>query len=208
MALPFPLLILRMIFKVCQDGWRTMKTARNRQNNRIKCTPGSTHKRGNTHRQSTPKREKHKKTPKEHQDTGRWVIHYTNVARQKHAKNNPGKRGHKLTRNLRLQSAAQRQSDWMVKHDQFSHDGRGGSEPLNRAAPAGYNGQYVGENIFKHPVDRDRKKLGKKLVDGWMKSPGHRENILNDRFIHIGVGVAERKGYVFVTQKFGGYNIG
>ena len=48
--------------------------------------------------------------------------------------------------------------------------------------------------------------FAKSMVDNWMKSPGHRENILNEKFDRIGIGVAvgEYKGFdaIYVTQNF------
>jgi uncharacterized protein YkwD len=41
-------------------------------------------------------------------------------------------------------------------------------------------------------------------VDGWMKSPGHRENILNPRYDSSGIGVAMVDGQAFATQVFRG----
>lgn len=48
--------------------------------------------------------------------------------------------------------------------------------------------------------------FAKSMVDNWMKSPGHRENILNEKFDRIGIGVATGvfKGFdaIYVTQNF------
>jgi uncharacterized protein YkwD len=39
-------------------------------------------------------------------------------------------------------------------------------------------------------------------VDGWMKSPGHRENILGD-YTDTGIGIVfSKKGYCYLTQLF------
>ncbi|PJC47787.1 MAG: hypothetical protein CO034_01360 [Parcubacteria group bacterium CG_4_9_14_0_2_um_filter_35_11] len=51
----------------------------------------------------------------------------------------------------------------------------------------GYDYLVVGENLA-----RGYFKDSKDLVDGWMKSPDHRENILNPKFREIGV--AQREG--------------
>ena len=60
------------------------------------------------------------------------------------------------------------------------------------------------ENIYKFPARRDQKKLAKDLVNGWMKSPGHRANILNAQLRYIGIGVAESGNNIYATQDFGG----
>jgi uncharacterized protein YkwD len=48
--------------------------------------------------------------------------------------------------------------------------------------------------------------FAKSMVDNWMKSSGHRENILNEKFDRIGIGVAAGafKGFdaIYVTQNF------
>lgn len=40
------------------------------------------------------------------------------------------------------------------------------------------------------------------VVDGWMNSPGHRENILNNTFNKMGVGVYQHDGVIYWTQLF------
>ena len=58
----------------------------------------------------------------------------------------------------------------------------------------------------------DSRDMAKLLVDGWMKSPGHRGNILNSASRRIGVGihilVTEERGYIheeaYATQNFSG----
>lgn len=44
------------------------------------------------------------------------------------------------------------------------------------------------------------------VTGAWLNSPGHRANILNSRFTHLGVGVAcTASGVMYFTQVFGGY---
>lgn len=135
-------------------------------------------------------------TPKAHNYTARWVIRYTNQARASHNLQ-------PLSRYLALQSAAQGHSNWMARHN-FSHTGHQGSTPHERIKAIGFAGQLTAENIYKFPARRDQKKLAKNLVDGWMRSPGHRANILNAQLRYIGVGVAQSKNYIYATQNFGG----
>ena len=135
-------------------------------------------------------------TPKRHIGTARWVMIYTNQARAR-----SGLRP--LARHLVLQSAAQGHSDFMARHA-YSHTGVRGTSPHERMKELGFSGNMTAENIFKYPSRHDRKKLAKGLVDGWMKSPGHRANILNSKLKYIGVGVAQSGDYVYATQNFGG----
>ena len=58
--------------------------------------------------------------------------------------------------------------------------------------------------IYTNMARRRHKELAFKLVDGWMKSPGHRANMLNGRYRYIGVGVREQDSYIWATQNFGG----
>lgn len=136
------------------------------------------------------------RTPRQHHATAQWIVRYTNQARARH--NLPG-----LKRYLALQSAAQGHSNWMAQTKAFSHFGHHGVTAHARMAAAGYPGGMTGENIYKYPSRRDRKRLAKDLVDGWMKSPGHRTNILKREYNYIGVGVASSGGEVYATQNFG-----
>lgn len=59
------------------------------------------------------------------------------------------------------------------------------------------------ENIAFHSDIRDHRKLAQIIVDGWMKSPTHRKNILDDRFSFTGLGAkACKNGLIYVTQLF------
>ncbi|MDG2226942.1 MAG: CAP domain-containing protein [Flavobacteriales bacterium] len=66
------------------------------------------------------------------------------------------------------------------------------------------NGEIVRELTYEE--------LAVKMVDSWMKSPGHKANILSKAYTHLGVGVAIKKNpyatddlpRVFATQLFGG----
>ena len=140
---------------------------------------------------------RYRPTPKEHHQTAGWVLHYTNRARERH-------RLQPLRRYLALESAAQKHSDWMARTRRFSHDGHHGSKPHHRMRAESFGGQTTGENIYRYPRRRDHKKLAKGLVDGWMKSPGHRANILHPGFKYIGVGVASSDNDLYATQNFGG----
>lgn len=57
----------------------------------------------------------------------------------------------------------------------------------------------VGENIFaaSGPVPAST------IHVGWMRSDGHRANVLREEFDRLGVGVLCREGEVWVTQRFG-----
>ena len=89
-----------------------------------------------------------------------------------------------LTLDKRLSDAARKHADWMAKTGTFSHTGQDGSTAGQRIAKAGYSWQSCGENIAAgHPTPGA-------VVDGWMKSPGHRDNILNGNYVNVGFGLA------------------
>ena len=139
----------------------------------------------------------------------RSILHYTNRERKRRGlrklKGHPG-----------LILAARGHSSWMARRNSYSHTGGGGSQPLDRTRKAGYKSSYVSENIWQ---TRGRSgsawkskfqwssswKLGHAAVISWMNSPGHRGNLLNSGWHHIGVGVARnRRGRIYLTQNFGG----
>lgn len=49
---------------------------------------------------------------------------------------------------------------------------------------------------------KDQGEVCQKIVQGWMESPGHRENILTPDFDEAGMGAAYVNGFVIVTQVF------
>lgn len=48
----------------------------------------------------------------------------------------------------------------------------------------------------------------KEAMNGWMNSTGHRENILDNNFTHIGVACAKVNGVLYWVQAFGGGDYG
>jgi len=96
-----------------------------------------------------------------------------------------------------LRSAARGHSADMAAHNFFSHDGRDGQGFADRVRAAGYD-EPLSENIakgFRSP---------QQVMDGWLKSKGHRANINDCDARAVGVGVAvARDGTVYWTQDFG-----
>ncbi|UQA97033.1 CAP domain-containing protein [Streptomyces halobius] len=102
-----------------------------------------------------------------------------------------------LTVNAKLQAAAQGHSDDMADRGYYGHTTPEGIGPGDRITSAGYRWSTYGENIFKGPKDAQT------AMAGWMKSPGHRDNILNCAFKEIGVGINLRSNGPWWTQNFG-----
>jgi len=106
-----------------------------------------------------------------------------------------------LQRSAVLDAAAQLKANDMAKRGYFAHYAPDGTSPWYWFNQAGYKYAYAGENLAVHFTDSSE------VVEAWMNSPKHRENIVNGKFTEIGVGTAKGtyEGYdtVFVVQLFG-----
>ncbi|WP_327302656.1 sigma-70 family RNA polymerase sigma factor [Streptomyces sp. NBC_01298] len=102
-----------------------------------------------------------------------------------------------LKEDAQLRTAAQGHSDDMARRDFFSHTNPDGADPGQRTTAAGYRWSTYGENIAMG------QRTAAQVMDSWMKSQGHRENILNCSFKDIGVGIHTGSGGPWWTQNFG-----
>lgn len=93
-----------------------------------------------------------------------------------------------------LSRVARYKSEDMQKNNYFSHTSPTYGSPFNMMKSFGITYKTAGENIAKGY------KTPAAVVEGWMNSPGHRANILNSSFTHIGVGYVENGNYW--TQMF------
>ncbi|MGB3614225.1 MAG: CAP domain-containing protein [Elainellaceae cyanobacterium] len=87
-----------------------------------------------------------------------------------------------LTANDELNATAEAHSKDMAEQDYFSHTGKDGSKPWDRAETFGYEANSMGENIAAG------QRTPEQVVQGWLDSPGHRANILNPSYTELGVG--------------------
>jgi uncharacterized protein YkwD len=112
-----------------------------------------------------------------------------------------------LQKDDELTNVARAYSDDMLVRRYFDHttpDGVSFDERISDRYP--YWVYLMGENIWS-AVGYDTEnsqKLAKQIVNDWMSSPGHRENLLNPHFTHLGVGVSARNKSLRVTQEFVG----
>jgi uncharacterized protein YkwD len=74
----------------------------------------------------------------------------------------------------------------MAKHEMLSHQGSDGTTPARRVKQQGYLYQKSGENIASGQA------TPKAVMQSWMRSPGHRRNILGD-FTEVGAALASSK---------------
>jgi uncharacterized protein YkwD len=72
----------------------------------------------------------------------------------------------------------------MAQHDYFEHEDLAGHSPADRVRAVGYQEKLVGENIAYGPKSADE------VVQGWLDSPGHCENIMDPRFAEMGIAYA------------------
>jgi uncharacterized protein YkwD len=128
-----------------------------------------------------------------------------NVQRARH-----GERA--LRPNADLARSAAAHSEDMVARNYFDHTSPGGETVLDRIKASTYlpprAGYTLGENIALGTMQLATPAA---IVDSWMKSPGHRANILNAEFRDSGLGVVARaperygrgqRGATY-TQQFG-----
>lgn len=87
-----------------------------------------------------------------------------------------------LTLDSELCRVAQAKADDMAKNGYFSHTSPTYGSPSNMLTSFGVSYRYMGENIAKGYTD------ARSVMNGWMNSQGHRENILNASFGKLGVG--------------------
>jgi uncharacterized protein YkwD len=97
----------------------------------------------------------------------------------------------RLRSNARLRTAAQRYAEDMVRRSFFDHVSPGGSTLVDRLRATAYvrsaRSWSVGENLA---VATGSLATPAAIMRGWMRSPGHRANILRRKFREVGIGVA------------------
>lgn len=98
-----------------------------------------------------------------------------------------------LTLDYTLCTAAQVRAQECVKV--FSHTRPNGSKFRTAIEEAGIKSSYTGENVASGYTSASH------VMKGWMASPGHKENILRERFTAIGIGVVKNSG-----NGYGGYS--
>lgn len=106
-----------------------------------------------------------------------------------------------LVRSTVLDKAAKLKAEHMAKQQYFAHFSPDGVSPWYWFDQVGYRYAHAGENLAIHFTDSSE------VVEAWMESPAHRQNIVGQQYQEIGVGTAKGKyeGYdtVFVVQLFG-----
>ena len=101
---------------------------------------------------------------------------------------------HKLTADWELSRVARYKSQDMKNNNYFSHTSPVYGTPFQMMKSFGIRYRSAGENIAKGQATPQA------VVNAWMNSSGHRANILNSSYTHIGVGYVANGNYW--TQMF------
>ena len=163
------------------------------------------------------------------QKTGKPEIQIPALERRIHELINNERRSQKLSPlqfDTKLSNVARAHSADMARRNFFNHVNPDGRNPTERGERAGYTcrkdfGSYFAEglaenlyqgNLYSSIRTRGNQKtyawntledIAKQGVSGWMKSTGHRKNILERNYDRTGIGVAvSRDDKVYVTQVF------
>lgn len=137
-------------------------------------------------------------------DLERRIFQLTNEARHKNGLPS-------LDWDRSLAVKARDKSDDMLINNYFSHtnpEGKTLKDRFMEEKPASYKTiSRIGENIYmgaRLDYSTDIKTQARLIVDGWMTSPGHRRNILDPQYTHLGVGVSAKDKMCYATQVFAG----
>lgn len=107
-----------------------------------------------------------------------------------------------LHNNSKLNLAAKAKLEDMFRKQYFEHVSPDGKQPSDVIKASGYDFILVGENLALGNYKNDQV-----LVEAWMNSPGHRANILDQKFDEIGVavgkGMYEGREVWMAVQEFG-----
>ncbi|MCL5785013.1 MAG: CAP domain-containing protein [Patescibacteria group bacterium] len=128
------------------------------------------------------------------QITIQQIIEDTNIERQKDGLP-------PLMENSLLDEAASRKAQNMFEENYWAHFSPSGKDPWGFILGAGYKFSYAGENLARNFYTSED------VVQAWMNSPSHRDNLLNSHYQDIGIavvdGVLQGQKTTLVVQEFG-----
>ncbi|MFS8159296.1 MAG: CAP domain-containing protein, partial [Candidatus Roizmanbacteria bacterium] len=106
-----------------------------------------------------------------------------------------------LSYNATLSQAAGMKASHMFEHNYWAHNAPDGTTPWYFFKQVGYNYELAGENLARDFEYSDG------VVQGWMNSPSHRDNVLKAEYTDIGFAVVngklEGEDTTLVVQLFG-----
>lgn len=105
----------------------------------------------------------------------------------------------------KLVDCSRMHSEEMITKNFFGHKSltAGRERPLDRVRAVGLQATAVGENLYECEGHKATE-VPSKTVQAWMRSEGHRKNILRPDYQYVGVGVIAVEKRVMVTQVFSG----
>ncbi len=87
-----------------------------------------------------------------------------------------------LSMSKELITVAEKKLEDMFYQNYFEHTSPDGKDVDHLAKEVGYEFILIGENLLQGRFDNEED-----VVQAWMDSPGHRENILNERYMETGI---------------------
>lgn len=130
----------------------------------------------------------------------------TEVRKQIHSRTNTARANNNLgslSTDGTLTSIAQKRSEDMIAKNYFSHTSPGGCDLVCRFEGLSYSA--YGENLAEYYEfsSLTESELAATFINMWLKSTGHRRNLLSSGLTREGVGVAMKGNRVVVTVVFG-----
>ena len=137
-----------------------------------------------------------------------YLLRYVNKSRRK-------RRRKSLKSNRGLKKVARNHSKNMAKKEKIWH-GRGvhiakenisykkGFWGFIESLFSSYSYSNGGENVAMTSSKKSSESIAKSFHKMWMKSPGHRRNILDPKFSLIGIGIKKGRSGYFATELFYG----
>lgn len=112
---------------------------------------------------------------------------------------------HRLTINPELELAGDVRANETISV--FSHTRPNGQDPFTVLTDSNdspnYDYQYIGENLGMATYHQSDTFMAEIIFDGWVDSEGHYQNMINENFTEIGIGVDYDGEYLYITQFFG-----
>ncbi len=106
-----------------------------------------------------------------------------------------------LKEDPRLDEAANKKARNMFEENYWAHYSPSGKDPWVFISGASYKFVYAGENLARNFYN------SKDIIEAWMASPTHRDNIINSKYRDIGIAVVEGnlngQPTLLVVQEFG-----
>lgn len=92
---------------------------------------------------------------------------------------------------IKLTNAARAYAAHLARTGTFAHDADG-RQPSDRAKNAGYQFCYIAENLAlnQSSAQFETRDLARRMVEGWINSPGHRSNMMAPHATEIAVAIA------------------